>query len=193
MKQDSNDERPDAASLRLRALAHPLRWKLLEVIGREGSATATRCAEALGESVASCWYHLGILHKYGYVEPVPGAVGREKPWRGTAALQGDLSGPSGDADAEAAGIVAAESFLDHEVEMAKRRLRHSESLPPEWRSTHLIAGASIYVTADEMTEIKAELIAILERYAERTADVASRPEASRAAHIFLSAGADTPN
>ena len=52
-------------ALTLRALTHPLRWKLLDLIGSELSATATRCAEVLGESVASCSYHLGILAKYG--------------------------------------------------------------------------------------------------------------------------------
>jgi hypothetical protein len=190
MKQGSNDDRLDVASLRLRALAHPLRWKLLDVVTREGSATATGCAEILGESVASCWYHLGILRKYGYVEPVPGASGREKPWRGTAALHEDLSGPTGDPDTEAAALAAADAFLDHEVEKAKQRLRRSGAMPPEWRSTNLIAATSIYVTVDELAEIKAELFAILERYDGRTADVTSRPEASRAAHVFVSAGVD---
>jgi hypothetical protein len=35
----------------------------------------------LGQSVASCSYHLGILGKYGYIELVPGQAGKEKPWR----------------------------------------------------------------------------------------------------------------
>jgi hypothetical protein len=38
----------------LRALAHPLRWRLIDLIDSEATATATRCAEILGESVASC-------------------------------------------------------------------------------------------------------------------------------------------
>src|ERR1044071_2335724 len=66
--------------LALRALSHPLRWRLIELLRLEESATATRCAELTGESVASCSYHLGILAKYGFVEPGP-ARGREKPWR----------------------------------------------------------------------------------------------------------------
>jgi hypothetical protein len=190
MKQASDDDQPNQASLRLRALAHPLRWKLIDVVSREGSATATRCAEILGESVASCWYHLGILSKYGYIEPDPGTTGREKPWRVTAALHGDLSGPTGDEDVEAAAIAAAESFLDYNVHKAKQRLRHLDAVSPEWRSTNLIAGGSVYVTVDELTEIKAELKAVLERYAERSADAATRPAASRAAHLFVAAGLD---
>jgi hypothetical protein len=186
----SDDDQPNQASLRLRALAHPLRWKIIDVISSEGSATATRCAEILGESVASCWYHLGILSKYGYVEPNPGTTGREKPWRVTAALQGDLSGRTGDEDEEAAALAAVEAFLDHNVQKTKERLRRSDTTSPEWNATNLIAAGSVYVTVEELTEIKAELKTLLERYAERTADVATRPAASRAAHLFVSIGLD---
>src|SRR6476661_3980084 len=49
----------------LRALAHPLRWRLIDLLDSTGQATATQCAEALGETVASCAYHLSILGKYG--------------------------------------------------------------------------------------------------------------------------------
>ena len=34
----------------LRALAHSLRWQLVDLLGSEGSATATRCARAISES-----------------------------------------------------------------------------------------------------------------------------------------------
>lgn len=64
----------------LRALAHPLRWQLIDLLDSMGQATATQCAEALGETVASCAYHLSILGKYGYARQVPGHMGREKPW-----------------------------------------------------------------------------------------------------------------
>ena len=87
----------------LRALAHPLRWKLIDVLGSENGATATRCALAtLGESVASCSYHLGMLAKYGYIEEVPDRPGREKPWRLTRPDQ-QLTPPGLDLDGGARG------------------------------------------------------------------------------------------
>ncbi|MEP7023868.1 MAG: winged helix-turn-helix domain-containing protein [Actinomycetota bacterium] len=57
-------------------LAHPLRWQMLDLLGAEGTVTVTRCALVLGESTASCSYHLGILAKYGYITPAEGE-GRE--------------------------------------------------------------------------------------------------------------------
>src|ERR1044072_1335256 len=65
----------------LRAMAHPLRWQLLEILAGEGTATATQCAQETGESVANCSYHLNLLAKYDYVEKAEGGQGREKPWR----------------------------------------------------------------------------------------------------------------
>lgn len=108
--------------MRLRALAHPLRWRLMDVVGAEESATATRCAHLLDESVASCSYHLGILAKYGYLERVPDAAGREKPWRLTQGVQ-DLSAASPELEDQLASEAAMDAFLDHEVARLKQRMR----------------------------------------------------------------------
>src|ERR1022692_3884909 len=128
-------------ALALRALAHPLRWKLIDLLGSERSATATRCAEVLGESVASCSYHLGILAKYGYIELVPGQAGREKPWRLTSYRQ-ELSGEGLGAEGELAAEAAIEVFLDHELTRTKDRLRRRSLEPAEWRGGRPKVGLS---------------------------------------------------
>jgi hypothetical protein len=76
----STATREQGSRTSLRALAHPLRWQLIDLLGSTGQATATQCAEALGETVASCAYHLSILGKYGYARQVAGHAGRERPW-----------------------------------------------------------------------------------------------------------------
>ena len=43
----------------MRALAHPTRIALLEVLGVYGPLTATRAGELIGESPSSCSFHLG--------------------------------------------------------------------------------------------------------------------------------------
>src|SRR4051812_20538525 len=65
---------------RLRALAHPIRIQLFDILTERIEATATDCAEITGESVASCSFHLRMLEKYGFVERAA-ARGRERPWR----------------------------------------------------------------------------------------------------------------
>jgi DNA-binding MarR family transcriptional regulator len=165
----------------LRALAHPLRWQLLDVLGSEGTATATRCAEVLGESVASCSYHLGMLAKYGYIEEVPGRTGREKPWR-LASTEQDLSGGL-DTEGQLAAEAATEAFLGHEFARTKQRLR-SKSLEPEaWQP--FLLGETTFVTEEEYAAAWRELHAVLERYRRDIRDPSQRPEGSREARLFI--------
>ena len=55
----------------LRAYAHPIRMALLSLLRREGPHTATEAAAVIGESVASCSFHLRQLAKYGLIEEEP--------------------------------------------------------------------------------------------------------------------------
>jgi Helix-turn-helix domain len=174
---------PARDPLTLRALAHPLRWQLIDLLGSELSATATRCAEVLGESVASCSYHLGMLAKYGYIELVPDQPGREKPWRLTRWDQ-DLSSDGLDEPGALAAQAATEVFLDHELARTKDRLRRRDTEPAEWRDASHLLGVSTWLTAGEMREIKDELLGIALRYSERLDDPGRRPPDSREARIF---------
>src|SRR3954464_4581626 len=66
----------------LRALAHPLRSKLLAELRLHGPATASRLGRAIGESSGSTSYHLRQLAAYGFVEEVEGGgTTRERWWR----------------------------------------------------------------------------------------------------------------
>jgi len=66
----------------IRALAHPLRLDLLEILTATGPATAAHCGRILGVSQANCSFHLRQLAKYGFVEDAgPGRDQRERRWR----------------------------------------------------------------------------------------------------------------
>jgi hypothetical protein len=181
MAQDRDPLAPRA--LALRALAHPLRWKLIDLLNSEQSATATRCAEVLGESVASCGYHLGILAKYGYVEPVPDRAGREKPWRLLSRNQ-DLSAGGLDEAGALAAQAATEVFLDHELERIKDRLRRQDLEPPEWQAASYLSGSTRWMTAAELKEVRDQLAEIQERYGDRDDDPAARPPGAREVRLF---------
>ena len=167
----------------LRALAHPLRWQLIDLIGSETTATATRCAEVLGESVASCSYHLGILGKYGYIELVPGQTGKEKPWR-LASRQQDMD-PSGlDTEGALAAEAAARAFLDHELARIKQRLSSLGLEPEPWRAASGLIGSTTWMTAEELRDITDQLKQLLLTHKERAADPASRPPGAREVRLF---------
>lgn len=87
MSLDTPDHPDDAVTRELadpramRALTHPLRLALLELLWREGTLNATQAASELGESQASCSFHLRQLAKFGFVDEVEGVRGRSRPWR----------------------------------------------------------------------------------------------------------------
>ncbi len=65
----------------LRAIAHPLRTRLLALLRLEGPATATELARRTGESSGATSYHLRQLARYGFVEEAAPRAGRERRWR----------------------------------------------------------------------------------------------------------------
>lgn len=168
---------------RLRAISHPTRLAILEILDIDGTATATRCAELTGESVASCSYHLGILAKYGFVEPADGK-GREKPWR---LLQREQNWTSEGMDPEGELAVEAltETFIDHTAEQMKAAMRRSGREPEPWRRANGSSGATAHLTLDEALALRDELLAIVNRYQERSIDPALRPQGSRPVRLFL--------
>ena len=65
----------------LRALAHPLRYRILEVL-REGPANSTGLGKRLGESSGATSYHLRQLARFGLIEQDEAkSNGRERWWR----------------------------------------------------------------------------------------------------------------
>ncbi|MFP3422024.1 winged helix-turn-helix domain-containing protein, partial [Bacillus sp. SIMBA_161] len=67
-------------SEQIKALTHPLRLRLMDLLRSGRELTATEAAELTGESVASCSFHLRQLAKFGVVEQAE-RRGREKPWK----------------------------------------------------------------------------------------------------------------
>jgi DNA-binding MarR family transcriptional regulator len=182
---------PDQKALALRALAHPVRWQLIDLIGSELTATATRCAEVLGESVASCSYHLGILAKYGYIELVPDRQGREKPWRLTT-IEQHLDSRGLDDEGALAAEAATEVFLDHELARMKQRLRRLGVEPEPWRDASRLAGSTTWMTAGELHEVSQQLLALIASYRDRATDTAARPAGSREVRLFVATSVAPP-
>src|SRR5205809_979570 len=89
----------------LRALAHPLRNRLLGQLRLNGPATASALGRAIGESSGSTSYHLRRLAAYGFVEEVEGqGTARERWWRArhrmTSWQAGDLLAQEGGAEVQ---------------------------------------------------------------------------------------------
>ena len=69
----------------LKALGHPLRLRVLEVLGAQGESLTNReLAQRLGIDPGHLHFHVRMLHKAGLIELVEGGHRREKPYRSAA-------------------------------------------------------------------------------------------------------------
>ncbi len=175
----------------LRALSHPTRWAIVDLLGLELTATATRCAEITGESVASCSYHLGMLAKYGFVEPAEGGEGREKPWK-LVSLHSSWDMREKDDEGQMAVETLNEVFVDHQAAQQKEYIRRASREAEEWRTYAGSWSTTPYLTATELAEVAAEYEAICARFRDRIADPSLRPEGSRPVRLYLASWLPRP-
>lgn len=70
----------------LKALGHPLRLKVLEMLGGEGEEPLTNreLAKRLGVDPGHLHFHVKMLMRAGLIERTEGGKGREKPYRAVA-------------------------------------------------------------------------------------------------------------
>jgi DNA-binding transcriptional ArsR family regulator len=70
----------------LKALGHPLRLRVLEMLGGEGEEPLTNreLARRLGVDPGQLHFHVKMLLRAGLIEPAAGGKGREKPYRAVA-------------------------------------------------------------------------------------------------------------
>jgi predicted ArsR family transcriptional regulator len=163
----------------LRALAHPLRLDLVELLGALGQATAAECARRLGTSQASCSFHLRQLAKYGFVEQAqPSDDSRERPWRLTDLEQ------SWAADAGPAADQLERVFVQREADRILAWLAADET-PESWRQASFVGGATVPLTVEELESVRAELRALLEPYVRRLNDRSNWPTDARFVRILL--------
>ena len=158
----------------MRALAHPLRWSLLEALTHAGTLTATQAGEILGETPANCAFHLRTLARYGLVEEAGGGKGRERPWRRattgfTMKLEQDTP------QATAAAGVLNDFWLNTTLDRARATLQNQSSWPSELAEVISSTQSLRYVTVAEAEQMQADMLAVVDRYVDRNDDPSARP------------------
>ncbi len=152
---DRRRERVDLTDPKaMRALAHPLRWALLEALAQAGTLTATQASEMLNESPANCAFHLRTLAKYGFVEEAGGGRGRERPWRRTYDTLSWGRNPD-DPGAAIAAEALDQVWIDRLLNRARRSLTSTASWPRDFGDALGTASSRLYVTPAEARRLYA--------------------------------------
>ena len=150
----------------MRALAHPARIAIWLHIGLRGSATATECAEVAGLSPSACSYHLRALARYGFVEEdrAAAADGRERPWRARLLAFTMEDSPDTPAAGRVASRLLVENFRADAEETRARYLDRKSEYPADWQAAAGETFSVAHVTPDELQELRAKVLEIMDRY-----------------------------
>jgi DNA-binding transcriptional ArsR family regulator len=154
----------------LKALAHPLRVKIFDLLAARGPQTASSLAALVGETSGSTSYHLRALAAHDLIQEVEGrGTARERWWerpkgRIDVPAPDDMTSP---AHRAAAQIVNSEFFrLRHETLMAYVN-RSQADVPEAWRDAGIIMTTHLDLTPEQASALRDELEAIVERSIER--------------------------
>ncbi len=147
----------------LKALAHPLRVRMYDLLSDHGAATASQLAERVGESSGTTSYHLRLLAKHGFIEEEPGRGNRrDRYWR---ARSYNLEADKMEDDPEAMAhlrIAAGELWRGH-ARQIETWYRSAEAWGPAWRSASASSRATFYATHEELAELRDELLRTAEQ------------------------------
>lgn len=163
----------------LRALAHPRRMEIIDLLIAEGPLTASECAARLEDSAASCSYHLRQLARYGFVEEAAGGQGRNRPWQWVP-LGNTFD--SGGTPAEEAAVEALQAVLDARNIERIRRYRGYQARDP-WREHAVGSDWVIRMTEGELAEVGEAIFALLAPLQRRTYD-GDAPDGARLVDVL---------
>jgi DNA-binding transcriptional ArsR family regulator len=150
----------------LRALAHPLRSRLLGRLRLDGPSTASQLGRAVGESSGATSYHLRQLEAYGFVEEVEGqGTARERWWRARHRMT----------SWQAADVVTQEGGAEVQDEMTRLQLdQHArvlnawraqkDRLDPSWTAGASLNDYALRLRPEQARALVAELDAVLNRW-----------------------------
>lgn len=154
----------DAESLR--AIAHPIRSKMLALLRYEGPATASELGRRLGESSGSASYHLRQLARYGFVEEDPEQPNRrDRRWRAASRVTvWSRSDMSGDPEGREINDALERRQMLGGVEAFQRWLAERDSLDPRWADAASLFDDLLRLTPSQAVRLDNELSAVFARY-----------------------------
>jgi len=155
--------RLDAGSLRV--LAHPLRSRLLSALRRDGPATATELATALGTNSGATSYHLRKLESVGLVTDTGEGEGKRRLWRAATESHGwKASDFAGDEDSETALNWLVRDYNRDLAQQFERWLDVEGEWPVAWRDAAGMSDVFMLVTSEQAEAFAADLERLIERY-----------------------------
>ena len=151
----------------LKAVAHPLRRRLLDLLRVDGPSMPSVLARNTGQAVANISHHLRVLADAGLIEEAPGLARNRKEhwWR---MVDPQISWSVADFTADAADIAAADAAmaigLRRQVELASAWLGSPASREEPWTDSAFSTDGFLNLSPAELAEMGAEIQEVIDRY-----------------------------
>lgn len=171
----------DAAAVKV--LAHPLRFRMVDLLAELGPSTASALGRAVGENSGTTSYHLRQLAAQGIIEEAAElGTGRDRYWR--IASDGITLDAYRMMHEQPETRPDIEQYLDEVVSTGVERLqrwhREGGAWPQEWVDASLEMTSRVRLTRTQLAELTRELQALASRFhAEQVGD--DEPESSTVA------------
>ncbi|CAN5913309.1 helix-turn-helix domain-containing protein [soil metagenome] len=152
----------------MRALAHPLRLRLLGMLRVQGPATASILAERVDEAPSLISYHLRKLGEHGFVTEAPdeSSDGRERWWRSThVRTRWSSAKPSDDPQRRIASTLLDREIHARYAAALDEWLVERDAWAVEWHDAAFTSDWNLRLSATDLTALRQELFAVVERYA----------------------------
>ncbi len=150
----------------LRALSHPLRVRILELLREDGPATATGLAQRVGESSGTTSWHLRQLAEYGLVVDDPERGNRRDRWW-KAVHDGDQAdGKDFVDDPELAGAfsIYAHTLVEQRYAAEAQFVSELKHWVDEWAEKAIFHDSPMSLTPDEAGAMSGEILDVIKRY-----------------------------
>ena len=159
MSRDISRIVPDPTALK--ALAHPVRLRMLGMLRIDGPATASGLAARLGLNSGATSYHLRQLALHGFIEEdQERGDRRDRWWRASHETTSYVAGnPEG--EAMEAGLAFLQAALHWQMQQMQGALRAYPDLPPAWRQASTASDYTIPLTAEGAKDLAERLQGVL--------------------------------
>lgn len=168
----------------MRALSHPIRIALLEVLNLHPSLTATEAGRLIGETATTCSFHLRTLAKFGLVVEDGTGPGRRRPWK-VAETGFEFSDRQTDEVESRAARALSDVLIEHWLNRTRRVQADRHLQPSQWQEVFGGYQNVVFGTAEEIAGLVTEIKQVLGRYDDRLNDAAARPAGHKAVELLL--------
>jgi DNA-binding transcriptional ArsR family regulator len=141
------------------ASGHPVRRRLLVVLGVDGPATVSQLAERTGQLVGNVSHHLKMLARAGLVEEAPELAKdrRERWWRHVPlSLSWSVADVRGDPVGEAVAVAAEHESVEHHFGRVRDWMAArdgSDTYDEAWTSAAFSTETWVWATPEELHEL----------------------------------------